>query len=188
MGLWYFTLWWLQTKQFSLELTWCTLTSELRLQQFNKSNPALRLSAYLYEITQNQTYYDAASLAHKFIQSHLYDPTGSIKHMLNLTDCTYPNTFILTYNTGLYIEGLSCWGIQPVTRNYCICTYTSSIPLSKFLKSSWAILHILKSVLSADLLSRTTVMSARWVDPIGVLFSNMKFISPGLIHSHCHEL
>lgn len=70
-----------------------------------------RLSAYLYEATNNQTYLEAASLSQKFIQAHLTDAsTSCIKDLIFLNDCSYPNNFIVTYNTGLYLEGITVLG------------------------------------------------------------------------------
>ena len=67
----------------------------------------LRLSAYLYRYTQNQTYYDATNVSNQFIQSHLYDDSaGYVRDTIGLNDCEYTNDLILTYNTGLYLEGL----------------------------------------------------------------------------------
>ena len=67
----------------------------------------LRLSAYLYRYTQNQTYYDAMNLSNQFIQSHLYDDSaGYVRDTIGLNDCEYTNDFVLTYNTGLYLEAL----------------------------------------------------------------------------------
>ena len=67
----------------------------------------LRLSAYLYRYTQNQTYYNATDLSNQFIQSHLYDDSaGYVRDTIGLNDCEYTNDFVLTYNTGLYLEAL----------------------------------------------------------------------------------
>ena len=67
----------------------------------------LRLSAYLYKYTQNQTYYNATDLSNQFIQSHLYDDSaGYVRDTIGLNDCEYTNDFVLTYNTGLYLEAL----------------------------------------------------------------------------------
>ena len=65
------------------------------------------LSAYLYKYTQNETYYNATNLSNQFIQSHLYDNNaGYVRDTIGLNDCEYTNDLILTYNTGLYLEGL----------------------------------------------------------------------------------
>lgn len=73
------------------------------------THTGFRLSAYLYEITGNQTFYDSANLSHTFMQSHLYNDTrGCVTDDLLLSQCQSSNIFWkLTHNTGLYLEGLS---------------------------------------------------------------------------------
>ena len=67
-----------------------------------------RLSSYLFDITGNATYHDAASLSMAFIQSHLYD----IKTMNNsifgyvIDDCN-PDTFAQSSDSGIFLEALS---------------------------------------------------------------------------------
>ena len=70
---------------------------------------SVRLSAYLYNATLNQTYYDSANDAQMFIQSHLYDPNKPhyVMDAINLTDCSITNNFSLTFNNGLYLEALT---------------------------------------------------------------------------------
>ena len=49
-----------------------------------------RLSAYLFEITQNQTYRNAASLSQSFIESNFHNPdTGTIRDAITLSNCRY---------------------------------------------------------------------------------------------------
>ena len=67
-----------------------------------------RLSAYLYEFTRNETYRDAASSAQRFLHSHLVDSkTGLVRDLIDLENYGYGNNLLLTYNTGLYLEGLT---------------------------------------------------------------------------------
>ena len=67
-----------------------------------------RLSSYLFDITGNATYHNAASLSMAFIQSHLYD----IKTMNNsifgyvIDDCN-PDTFAQSSDSGIFLEALS---------------------------------------------------------------------------------
>ncbi|KAK7688606.1 hypothetical protein QCA50_008144 [Cerrena zonata] len=68
----------------------------------------MALSAYLYELTGNQTYHDSAILSHTFIQSHLYNVSrGCIMDNFEIQQCRPDNDWASTYDTGLYLEGLS---------------------------------------------------------------------------------
>ena len=70
-----------------------------------------RLSAYLFEITQNQTYRNAASLSQSFIESTFHNPdTGTIRDAITLSNCRYPNNNLITYNSGVYLEAVSVLG------------------------------------------------------------------------------
>ena len=67
-----------------------------------------RLSAYLYEITNNQTYFDATMRSHAFMESHLYNTTGGyIVDSFSPATCNYPNSVAVTYKQGLFLEALS---------------------------------------------------------------------------------
>lgn len=68
----------------------------------------LRLSAYLYDITSNQTYYDATIRSRDFMQSHLYNTSGGyIVDSFNPATCGYAGSAAVTYKMGLYLEALS---------------------------------------------------------------------------------
>lgn len=65
-------------------------------------------SAHLYDITKNQTYYNATVLFFTFIDSLMYNHTsGYVISSLNLASCKYPDNAVVTYKTGLYLEALS---------------------------------------------------------------------------------
>lgn len=60
---------------------------------------------YLFEATSTQEYYDVASLSAQFIKSQLYNGT-IIYGAIRLSNCL-AITNAITYNSGLFIEGLS---------------------------------------------------------------------------------
>ena len=67
-----------------------------------------RLSAYLYNFTQNETYFTSAHSAYQFIQSHLYDSTThSLQYKIYLFDCTYQDKPPFASDVGLYLEALT---------------------------------------------------------------------------------
>ena len=67
-----------------------------------------RLSAYLLQTSKNQTYEEWDRLSHTFIQSHLYNETrGCIMDNYSLSQCQPGNDWAFTYDTGLYLEGLT---------------------------------------------------------------------------------
>ena len=69
--------------------------------------PLRRLSAYLYDVTKNQTYHDAALLFYTFIDSVMYNHTrGYVISSIDLSSCT-TQPAIITYKTALYLEALS---------------------------------------------------------------------------------
>ena len=68
----------------------------------------VRLSAYLYTFTQNDTYLTSANSAHQFIQSHLYNSiTHSLQYKMYLTNCTYQDEPPFASDAGLYLEALT---------------------------------------------------------------------------------
>ncbi|KAK7683477.1 hypothetical protein QCA50_013311 [Cerrena zonata] len=69
----------------------------------------MMLSAYLFEATANQTYYDAADLSRRFIRLHLYDnETGITMDTFSTSLCSLVNPGdIYTYNTALHLEGVA---------------------------------------------------------------------------------
>lgn len=67
-----------------------------------------RLSAYLYELTKNETYHTSATLSHSFVQLHLYNASlGIFVDNYDLLQCRPSNDWAFTYDTGLYLEGLT---------------------------------------------------------------------------------
>ena len=67
-----------------------------------------RLSAYLYDVTDNQTFRDAANTSRTFIDAHLHNKTGGyVRDGFNIQPCNSDDPLVMTYNTGLYLEGLS---------------------------------------------------------------------------------
>lgn len=78
-----------------------------RSKMLPRSLTITRLSAYLYEATNQQQYYNAATLSAQFIKSQLYNGT-IILDTVNVADCSL-KPFVLTYNSGFFIEGLSVY-------------------------------------------------------------------------------
>lgn len=69
---------------------------------------ACRLSAYLYDITDNQTYYDATVMTYTFIDSHIFNEAkGYVMDSFLVQTCVGDDPLVMTYNTGLYLEALS---------------------------------------------------------------------------------
>ncbi len=67
-------------------------------------------SGLLAEITSNQTYLDAATLAASFIYSHLYNTTTNIALDTisgRANDSCSVADFALPYDSGVFIEGLA---------------------------------------------------------------------------------
>ena len=65
------------------------------------------LSVYLYDATRNDTYLNAARSLQMFIQAHLYNKThGYVMDGMRPDTCT-PSGPIVTYDTALYLEGIS---------------------------------------------------------------------------------
>lgn len=80
-------------------LTW--RTTAIISARYGHSPILFRLSAYLYDVTGNDTFADAASDAHAFTQAHLYNSTGGYI----MDGCA--GGPVVTYDTGLYLEALS---------------------------------------------------------------------------------
>ncbi|PFH53228.1 hypothetical protein AMATHDRAFT_137824 [Amanita thiersii Skay4041] len=65
-------------------------------------------SAYLAEITGDSKYRDAAILSAQWIKNHNINPNNIVLDTVNGHDCSRsPSTWLFTYNSGKYIEGLS---------------------------------------------------------------------------------
>jgi predicted alpha-1,6-mannanase (GH76 family) len=66
------------------------------------------LSAFLAEITGNSTYTNAAIASANWIKVHNINADNIVLDTINAHDCTTsPPTWLFTYNSGKYIEGLS---------------------------------------------------------------------------------
>jgi len=68
----------------------------------------LTLSAYLAEITKDPKYKDASVLSAKWIEAHNIAPNKILLDSESAADCSRsPASWIFTYNTGKFVEGLS---------------------------------------------------------------------------------
>ncbi|KAJ3977497.1 endo-1,6-alpha-mannosidase [Lentinula raphanica] len=66
------------------------------------------LSAFLAETTSNATYKNAAILSAQWIQNLQISDSGIVLDGVNAVDCTRtPASWLFTYNSGKYLEGLS---------------------------------------------------------------------------------
>ncbi|KAG2109921.1 uncharacterized protein F5147DRAFT_141478 [Suillus discolor] len=71
----------------------------------------LSLSAYLASTARNSTYTDAAILSADFIKASNMNSGDLVLNTINAQDCTCSSSsWLFTYNTGKYIEGLSVLG------------------------------------------------------------------------------
>jgi len=71
----------------------------------------ITLSAFLAEYTGNATYTNAAILSANWIKSHNINANDLVLDTVDASDCkTSPASWLFTYNTGKYIEGLSVLG------------------------------------------------------------------------------
>jgi hypothetical protein len=71
----------------------------------------ITLSAFLAEYTGNATYTSAAILSAQWIQGHNINANDLVLDTVSASDCTTsPATWLFTYNSGKYIEGLSVLG------------------------------------------------------------------------------
>ncbi|KAJ7902488.1 endo-1,6-alpha-mannosidase [Mycena leptocephala] len=68
----------------------------------------ITLSAFLAEYTKNATYTSASILSANWIKAHNINANNLVLDTVNAFDCsTSPSTWLFTYNSGKYIEGLS---------------------------------------------------------------------------------
>lgn len=75
-----------------------------------------RISAFLAEITGDSKYTNAALLSAKWIEAHNINADHIVLDTVNGHDCTRsPATWLFTYNSGKYVEGLSV--LADVTRD-----------------------------------------------------------------------
>lgn len=79
-------------------------------------NVYYRLSAHLFEATNNTKYMSAAQLAAQFIQLHLYNGT-IILDTFDIGTCSLSTGTSATYNSGFVIEGLSVLASKNSTWN-----------------------------------------------------------------------
>ena len=69
-----------------------------------------RLSAYLFEITSNQTYLSAATLSVDFVRAHMYTRGAildTIRLSTNSLNCSNLNFYSYSHVTGYTILGLA---------------------------------------------------------------------------------
>ena len=100
-----------------------------------------RLSAYLFELTDNQTFHDASQLSLAFINSHMFDQlAGQIVDSFDLTECKATDV-VYTYEAGLFLEGLSVFGYKTNDTNI-IRQYVFLISSSKFWPNSIFHIHV----------------------------------------------
>ena len=67
-----------------------------------------RLSSYLYDMTKNETYHDAAYLSMTFFQSHFYDMfTMNFSVFSYIVDDCNSDNFAQSSDTGIYLDALS---------------------------------------------------------------------------------
>ena len=69
-----------------------------------------RLSAYLFEITSNQTYLSAATLSADFVRAHMYTRGAildTIRLSTNSLNCSNLNFYSYSHVTGYTILGLA---------------------------------------------------------------------------------
>ncbi|KZV70404.1 hypothetical protein PENSPDRAFT_752599 [Peniophora sp. CONT] len=71
----------------------------------DSSGMMISLSGYLFNVTRNATYLDAAELAWHFMQENAYQPGNPILAGVDASDCAPLDTRIYTWNTGLYLQG-----------------------------------------------------------------------------------
>ena len=63
---------------------------------------------FLAELTNDSKYKEAALQSAKWIESHNINADGIVLDTVNSHDCTRsPATWLFTYNSGKYVEGLS---------------------------------------------------------------------------------
>ncbi|KAJ7230371.1 endo-1,6-alpha-mannosidase [Mycena pura] len=68
----------------------------------------ITLSAFLAEYTGNATYTNAAVLSANWIKNHNINANNIVLDTVNAADCTTsPASWLFTYNSGKYIEGLN---------------------------------------------------------------------------------
>ncbi|KAJ3812220.1 endo-1,6-alpha-mannosidase [Lentinula aff. lateritia] len=95
-----------------------------------------RLSAFLAETTDDTTYTNAAILSAEWIQNLQINADGIILDTVDGADCTRsPATWLFTYNSGKYLEGLSV--LKDVTGNSAWTTLMTDIAAVAIKSSAW---------------------------------------------------
>ncbi|KAF8799206.1 endo-1,6-alpha-mannosidase [Phlegmacium glaucopus] len=94
------------------------------------------ISAFLAESTGHSKYKDAALLSAKWIESHNINADNIVLDTVNSHDCTRsPATWLLTYNSGKYVEGLSV--LSDITGDSHWRTLTVNIVAAAVKSSAW---------------------------------------------------
>ena len=112
-----------------LALLWRALLSCPVL--ISRHSRTCRLSAYLYEATNDSKYLDAAEQTGSFILRHLYNGT-IILDSIDIKTCSQDNSLRLTYNTGYYVEALAV--LANITSN---ATWSNVCVLSRILSAQY---------------------------------------------------
>ncbi|CAL1698180.1 unnamed protein product [Somion occarium] len=100
------------------------------------SGAYMALSAYLYEMTNNNTSGDAAELSRQFIQSHLYNESaGYVMDFLDPPTCSIANNFQWTYNMGLYLEAISVYANK--TNNVTLTDFANELTVHAVKSTAW---------------------------------------------------
>ncbi|KZV70409.1 hypothetical protein PENSPDRAFT_752603 [Peniophora sp. CONT] len=100
----------------------------------DSSGMMISLSGYLYNVTGNTTYLDAAELAGEFMQKNAYQPGHPIQLGINASDCAPQDTSITTWDTGLYLQGVAV--LASITGNNSYQTILKDLVLLA-VNSSW---------------------------------------------------
>ncbi|KAF8159936.1 endo-1,6-alpha-mannosidase [Crassisporium funariophilum] len=94
------------------------------------------ISAFLAEITKDSKYTNAAILSANWIKSHNINANNVVLDTVNGHDCSRsPDTWLFTYNSGKYIEGLSV--LSTVTGNSQWNTLMVNILAAAVKSSAW---------------------------------------------------
>ncbi|KAK7688601.1 hypothetical protein QCA50_008139 [Cerrena zonata] len=147
------------------------------------------LSAYLYEMTGNLAYQDSAKLAHTFTQSHLYDATrGCITDNYNIQQCQTQNDWAFTYDTGLYLEGLSV--LANTTKDSGLIQLADQIALDSMKSPLWTnVSGVIKESMITWLESiyRTVLISIPFIGRSNVKNDNIGHWFKGMLIRALHE-
>lgn len=96
----------------------------------------IALSAYLAEISGDSTYTNAAIVSASWIENLNINSEGLVLDTVNAHDCTRsPSTWLFTYNSGKYIEGLSV--LADVTGNPAWNNLMVNVTAASVKTSAW---------------------------------------------------